>query len=474
MATEVKKPTAFTDGSAVWSNEGQAYDTVTAGDETTYADSTMSGDFNPSILFYAWGTKGQTYTATVLKVKWLCAQAQTDDTWGIQYTKNGGSNWYDLLAEGNNSSAVIVTEQVSLDTDQDLTQVQVKVVSNQTKNPDGHNVRIYDVWTEGEYTAGSTTYYQDAGQHAMTMAGSMARMTSKYPGSHSMTIAGALTRKGFKDTGGHVMVVEGALLTTTTYVRAVGGYALQMTGSLLKQTSIYIGKHLMTIAGDLSKKGFKDTGGYQMPIVGTLATASIFFQAVGEHAMTIVGTLGTITTYIRAVGAYAMTIVGTLVKRTSIYPGGHSIQIAGGLIRKGFKDVGGYAMTIVGTMSTAIVIGQTVGSYAVTITGALFKKTSIYLGSHVMSIIGSLIKGSFKDTGGYSMPMTGGLIKKTSTYPGKHSMSITGTLQAAAKYLVDAGQHAMSVIGALATQFTAGGGPGGSIKRMWSWFWEIF
>ena len=159
MATEVKKPTAFTDGSSVWSNEGQAYDTVTAGDETTYADSLMSGDFDPSLLLYTWQTKVVAeYTETILYVKWDCLLAQDDDVWGIQYTKNGGTNWYDLLASGNNSSAVIDTLQVTLDANQDLTQVQVKVTSVQNKGGDGHTVRNYDVWTEGEYTDAGTQY----------------------------------------------------------------------------------------------------------------------------------------------------------------------------------------------------------------------------------------------------------------------------------------------------------------------------
>lgn len=151
MSTEVKKPTTFTDSSGLWSNEINAYDTVTAGDETTYTDSSMTGDFTPAILFYTWGTKGQTYTATVLKVKWDCLLAQDDDTWGIQYTKNGGSNWLDLLVIGNNSSSTIITEQVSLDANQDLTLVEVRINTTQLKGDDGHNVRIYDVWTEGTY-----------------------------------------------------------------------------------------------------------------------------------------------------------------------------------------------------------------------------------------------------------------------------------------------------------------------------------
>lgn len=152
MAIEVKKPTAFNDISIIWSNETNAYDTITAGDETTYTDTAAVGDFAPAIEFTTWATKGETYTATVLKLKWDCLVAQTDDTWGIEYTKDG-SNWYDLLVMGNNQSTVITTAEIALDSNQDLTLVGVRVNTDQLKGADGHTIRIYDIWTEGTYEA---------------------------------------------------------------------------------------------------------------------------------------------------------------------------------------------------------------------------------------------------------------------------------------------------------------------------------
>jgi len=153
MATEVKKPTSFTEGALLlWADEANAYDTVTAGDETTYCYSTPAGDEAPSITFDTWGTKGQTYTTTVLKVKWDCVLLTGDDTWDIEYTKNGGSNWYALLAIGLNRSASIVTTQIALDSNQDLTNVEIRINVEQLKGADGHTIRIYDIWTEGTYT----------------------------------------------------------------------------------------------------------------------------------------------------------------------------------------------------------------------------------------------------------------------------------------------------------------------------------
>lgn len=154
MATEVKKPTAHNDLVELWSNEANAYDTDTAGDETSYADTIAFGDELPSITFSDWAAKGQTYTATVLKVNWSCPVAQDDDTWGIEYTKDG-SNWADLLVCGNNSNAGIVTAEIAVDNDQNLALVGVRVNTDQLKGADGHTIMIYDVWTEGEYEPGA-------------------------------------------------------------------------------------------------------------------------------------------------------------------------------------------------------------------------------------------------------------------------------------------------------------------------------
>jgi len=44
-------------------------------------------------------------------------------------------------------------------------------------------------------------------------------------------------------------------------------------------------------------------------------------------------------------------------------------------------------------------------------------------------------------------------------------MNITGALQAAAKYITNAGQYAMGIIGSLGTAKTPGGG-GGVVKRI--------
>lgn len=104
--------------------------------------------------------------------------------------------------------------------------------------------------------------------------------------------------------------------------------------------------------GVLNKQGYKDTGGHAMVITGTLATATIFLQAVGGYAVTIAGTLSTVITNVRSVGGHAMTITGTLIK-------------------KGFKNVGGYSMTITGALSTVVTFIQSAGGALVNIIGSL-------------------------------------------------------------------------------------------------------
>lgn len=159
MATEVKKPTDFTEAAGLqWTNEPQAYDTSTAGDETTSADGTLAvDDEDPSITYHTWAAKGQTYTQTLLKMKWSTNDLTGDDEWHAEYTKNGGGAWLDLVAYGTNRNTTIQTAQVTLDANQDLTQVQVRIRLEKQKGGDGDTLYIWDIWTEGEYTA-VTTY----------------------------------------------------------------------------------------------------------------------------------------------------------------------------------------------------------------------------------------------------------------------------------------------------------------------------
>lgn len=155
MPTEVKKPTANTEYDN-WTTPAYCYDfPATAGDESTMGYYEIIADTAPSIQFHTWAAKGQTYTATVLYLKWKTSIQTGDDEWGIEYTKDGGTGWNDLLAMGVNRSVGYSTAQIALDANQDLTQVEVRVNCDKVKGGDGLDIQISDIWTEGEYSGGA-------------------------------------------------------------------------------------------------------------------------------------------------------------------------------------------------------------------------------------------------------------------------------------------------------------------------------
>lgn len=156
MAIEIKKPTTFTEGALLlWTDEPNCYDqSGTGGDETTFGYQDIGTDESPSIRFHTWETKGQTYTATTLKLKWKTSIQVGDDEFGIKYTKDGGSQWNDLVTKGVNRSSSYTTAEIPLNINQDLTQVEVRVNSDKIKGGDGCDLQISDIWTEGTYTSG--------------------------------------------------------------------------------------------------------------------------------------------------------------------------------------------------------------------------------------------------------------------------------------------------------------------------------
>ena len=154
MAQEIRKPTANTvDVGITLNNPLQAYDTATGGDETTNADW-----YNPTDSthrFHTWQTTVETYTALSLYIKWSGTTGFADDIWGIEYSLNGGGSWgLWLLPMGANGNVVIQTESVGLATDQILSDIEVRIVYDRTGGGDKEDTYIWDIWTDGTYTAG--------------------------------------------------------------------------------------------------------------------------------------------------------------------------------------------------------------------------------------------------------------------------------------------------------------------------------
>jgi type II secretory pathway pseudopilin PulG len=150
---EIKKPTARTDNT-VWTTPALAYNYPdTPNDQSDSGSDTSMPTRDPAILFYSWALKTETYTATVLKVNWRTNGLHSNDQFAIRYTKDGGINWLDLVPMGVHNETTIQTSSASLDANQVLTSVQVKVVSTRFPNPsaDGGTLYIYDIWTEGVF-----------------------------------------------------------------------------------------------------------------------------------------------------------------------------------------------------------------------------------------------------------------------------------------------------------------------------------
>lgn len=230
--------------------------------------------------------------------------------------------------------------------------------------------------------AGAQTFYETPGQGSMIITGSIVKQTSKPMGAYAMAIAGSLG-------------------TVATFPQAIGGGTISPVGTLAKIPTYVrsVGQAAMSIAGSLIKKGFKDTGAYAMTITGSLATATIFLQAVGAHAMVITGTLAKIPTFVLSVGGAAMTIAGGLAKKTSIFIGKASMSIVGSLAKATtyLKSVGGGSISPLGALNTVGIFLSNVGGATLTIVGTLAKQltqgtTVTYFKSILSNVLKNIIK----------------------------------------------------------------------------------
>jgi len=144
----------LTSGSMIWSGSGATgnmditcSDTITTVKHAFAVALKPSGD--PWVTFSNWQTKEGAYSATTLYVNWKTNGTFSNDKFAIQYTKNGGTNWYDLVASAVHNDVTIQTSSVALDANQDLTQVQVKLTYTKVTGPDSGIVYVYDIWTKG-------------------------------------------------------------------------------------------------------------------------------------------------------------------------------------------------------------------------------------------------------------------------------------------------------------------------------------
>ena len=193
----------------------------------------------------------------------------------------------------------------------------------------------------------------------------------------------------YQNAGQGAVAPTGTLTKAATFVKAIGGHSMSITGILSKKTSKFIGEHSMSIAGTLNKKTTLITamGGHNMSIAGTLTKAVVFTQNTGGHAMTITGVLTTIVTFVRTIGGHAMTIVGTLAKKTSIGVGAGQTVSTGILNKKTSKNVGGGSVTSIGTLATAVMFTQAIGGASMSIVGSFATQFIAGVGNGVTKFI---------------------------------------------------------------------------------------
>ena len=149
QAIEILKPTAYTFSSGKTNdNPEYAYDGSSGGEDTTY-NRLGVGDNNddPTIEYHTWQSPGQTHTARKLYIR-RSGAGNTDDTWGIYYSTNGGTS-YTAIETGLTNPVKRNTEAVTIDTGLDLSNLWIKISTSKSGEPDGGFADIWDVWLEG-------------------------------------------------------------------------------------------------------------------------------------------------------------------------------------------------------------------------------------------------------------------------------------------------------------------------------------
>ena len=148
---QIKKPTSHADSTG-WTTPARAYNYPdTPGDQSDSGSDSRMPDRDPAILFYNWAAKTETYTAALLKVNWNTNGSYSNDRFALRYTKDGGTSWQDIVPLDLHNETAIQTSTISLDNNQDLSLVQVKVVSDRVGSADPGTLYIYDIWTEGVF-----------------------------------------------------------------------------------------------------------------------------------------------------------------------------------------------------------------------------------------------------------------------------------------------------------------------------------
>ncbi|MBW2982219.1 hypothetical protein KY343_05040 [Candidatus Woesearchaeota archaeon] len=153
------RPTAFTDNNAIGTNPANAYDNNFA----TFASFDLGTGANPGTLDYRVYTNLLSKTISKVNVTFdLAVAGTTDDMWGLQYSDNAGTNWYNLkaLATGNqlrtNLTYSVIEQSAGEDGTWTFTEIQndlrIRIQTDRIGGADGGTFYIYETWAAVNYT----------------------------------------------------------------------------------------------------------------------------------------------------------------------------------------------------------------------------------------------------------------------------------------------------------------------------------
>lgn len=157
-------PTNFADPSSQATNEPFAYDN----DTTTNATHDMGDDANVDYFDFNITNHGASEIINDLNLTFDIEVIGTgDDQWGLQYSDDGGNNWYVLRStltgdQARNNLTYSVPEQSG---GEDLTwtwaeietDLRARVVINRLTGRDGAELFLYEVWIEVDYNLADTS-----------------------------------------------------------------------------------------------------------------------------------------------------------------------------------------------------------------------------------------------------------------------------------------------------------------------------
>lgn len=303
---ELRKPTTYTDDSGDWQNEGQAYDTATAGDETTCADDTghlASADDDPDIRFHGVAAAGQTYTQLDIFFKWKTNDLTGNDQWGAVVSVDGGSSYpYTLLAKGTNRATSITHDTVNLPAGTDLTQVYVKIYKDKVAGGDGDTLYIYDIWLIGQYGTGPTPQLCQ-----LTVTGSL---NTKKKTKKDFTLAVIGTSGTKKKTKKRFALTVIGTATMSRFIDVARSFLLAVPGVVTMTRSIDVARTFHLVLSSATsvtsvKKFFKTC---QLIVTASTGLGNFFIK----KAISLVVTAGpTMTRFIDVARTFQLAVTGS-------------------------------------------------------------------------------------------------------------------------------------------------------------------